>query len=1067
MHTANYLRRFLGLMSIVLLLGSTMACNKMLAEHTLEKARERVEEAKKNQAAENVKNLLDETNAAINQGTNKVNAEQFAEARTTAKEASRLSKKLLEDAKEMYADDLKKAASLWISRADLNQGPQINRVIYDQIIANNDKGLQLSEKQKWDKTIETFSKVIEDVNYLLNNLETEAKNGLAQTRQMNEELVAEGADVHAPDFVEQLKDEIQQIQVLIENDYNYRQAISMRDQARQTKEQGIQRTKDVKSNKMLLEIENLLDEATKLGADIYALQNFNVITKDFENLLKQYYEKNFDTVLASAPDLKPRVDDLIVETKRESARSKMNAVEQSIATLTDGKARAYLPGRVEELDTLLASANDLFGQNQYTESEKISLRGLELKDRIVEEFNTLTQTEINKASDQLAQAESVYNRMQEIFDARIIGDWKGDDKALEDAKQALKSELNARLNNSRRNLGLSSLKREEQEFDTAIVTARGVVSEADFVTQQTYRVVAHNAILEISNAISRYERDGGRQYAAAELDKTAVMLEQSRSLLGEDKFREAVRRASETKAQHEIMVQELTRVAERRIEQAQATLATAKDKRAETYENESFTRAFVSLDQARTALDGEGLRQAIESADEASSIARDATTKALKKWSLEEMLHADKLIARASEAGATEYAPDELQQAEDLRDNLQKLFDQANYDEAIQIGQLTIEAAEQALYSRVIEAERQIARSQRYHGWEFEAEKLTNAIVSAKNARESLDKGQYILARQHAEQAIATASKVTNNAKFKSFNNRMDSLNKSLDEAKHQGTGYYQIGDVARIMSEMNSLQVEFDPESYEDSAEKVELLEAQLGKLVETTPSVLKDLVLAMQDRLQLFEERGAKRLWPELIDTVENHVKYAQVDFKAERYRPSFENAKQAQKALDQIALNLDERDYDGDLSKQLLRFADSLKGFGPVLDMGSPSLIRLAFGPNGRAQAVSVMSASSPSDLRTAIGDISTSVRLLTPPVTRRDLHQETLDMLELAKTSSANFEKMLILDQYDPDVARDIIQTAYLQMFKANSRKEAIQQKIKNPQIDFKPRGVEQVISYQGF
>lgn len=70
-----------------------------------------------------------------------------------------------------------------------------------------------------------------------------------------------------------------------------------------------------------------------------------------------------------------------------------------------------------------------------------------------------------------------------------------------------------------------------------------------------------------------------------------------------------------------------------------------------------------------------------------------------------------------------------------------------------------------------------------------------------------------------------------------------------------------------------------------------------------------------------------------------------------------------------------------------------------------------------------------------------------------------------MLELAKTASANFEKLLILDQYTPDVARDIIQTAYLQMFKANNMKAAIQEKIKNPQIDFEPKGVERVLSYQ--
>ena len=298
--------------------------------------------------------------------------------------------------------------------------------------------------------------------------------------------------------------------------------------------------------------------ATNLGAEIFALQNFRVVSKEFDNLLTQFYERNYDTVLTAAPNLQPKVADLIVETKRESARTKMEAVEKAIGTLAEGKARSYLPGRVEQLETLLTEARNLFDQEKFTESKDISLRALELEKTIIGEFDSLAQNEINTASDQLAKAENVFSTMDEqmVFDRQIPGDWAGEALALENSKLAMKEELRTQLTTADYSLNIASLKREEKDFDTAIETAKQVASSAEQVRQQTFRVMAHNAILEISAELTRYEREGGRRYAAAEMDKTLTLLDQSKGLLAQGAYREAVRSAADTKAQLEIMVQE-------------------------------------------------------------------------------------------------------------------------------------------------------------------------------------------------------------------------------------------------------------------------------------------------------------------------------------------------------------------------------------------------------------------------------------------------------------------------------------------------------------------------------
>ena len=1075
MHTVNTLRRVLGLTCLSLLLVTSMGCNKLLAKYYVSRAQKKVEQSKENKAEKFTPELLEQTNTAINTAQSQIGMQNFKDAATSGKEAARISKELLQRTKTLYATYLKDQAYKWIDIAKTNQAQTENNELFTQIQADNESGLKLMEKQKYDKSIVVFTKAIADIQYLLRNLETKAKDGLAEAKQMKEDLIKEGAKEHAPEYVEELTQFIDKIKNQIEKENNYRAALSTRDQARQRKQEGIQQTKMVKSKKQLAEIENLLNVAVNLEAEMYAMQNFRIISKEFETLLTQHYEKKYDTVLAAAPELKPRVESLIVETKRESARAKMKAVEKAINTLVDGKARNYLPGRVEQLDSLLKEARELFDQGEkqgikerdfFTESKTVSNRGLEVDQNIIQEFDALAQKEINKAKESLSSGEGVYRTMESIFDRPAPGLLTGDDKALEDSKHALKEELKAKLNNARLSLGLASLKREEKDFDLSIETAKQVAQTSDEVAQQTYRVVAHNAILEIANELTRFEREGGRQYAQAETDKTLDLLEQSKDLLHKKEYRDAVRRAADTKAQLSILNQELERVAIKKIDQAQKALSQAKDDRAEKYQNDTFTQAIVSLDRAKASLEGEGLQQAIESARQAQDLASDASEKSLLQWTREEIQRGDILIGEARKAGADQYAPERLQKATDLRKNLQQLYEQKAYKEAIGVGEQTVEAANGALYAKVIEAENEIARAKRSEGWQHEPKQLADAIISAKNAREMIDKGQYQIGLQHAQNALTVSSRVSRDAKREAFETRMGSLQKHLETAQSLGAGYYQGKDLSKMLSEMNRLRNEFAGQSYEDLAPQIEKLEAQLAGVMEMTPDVLKELVTAMQNRLRELENRGAKTVMADKVEEVERKIKYAQLDYKAEKFRPSFQNAKDASKLLDAIGQNLDEREFDAALSQQIKAFSVQVEKFGPVLDMGSPAMIEMSVGPLGKAQATTMMRASSPSDLRTAITEIGAKVQSMPTPPSRVNVRDAAVKMLIVAKTSAANFEKMLILDQYDRDEAKKIIQTAFLQMYQARTQQQEIQRTLQYPNSEAEPKGVERIVTYQG-
>ncbi len=1069
MHTAQILRRHLCLLILAAFVVTTMGCNKMLSNYDINQAQKRVDEAKKNEAEIHTPQELIQTQQALQTARGQFQSQQYQAARDEGKNALNQAKALLEKTKIARANTLKNESFRWLQIAENNNATAINKQAIDQVTVSDTQGKQQLEKKKYDRAIETFLKVITDVQYTLSNLEKQAKDGFNDTKTLRDQLVEEKAPEHAPEYVDQLNQQLLLIQTAIEKDVNYRLALRLRDQARQTQENGIRKTREVKSQKAIREIENLLDAATDLGSEVYAAQSFSVISKDFDNLLTQFYDKNYPTVLQRAPELKPRVEQLIVETKRMSALARIEAVQKAINNLSDRKVRTYLPGRIEELETTLAEAKTQFDLNTpeaYTESEKISLRGLELDQRVTADFDTLAQNEISSAQGEFTKAKSVFDTMAEIFEKPIPGDWTGDEQALEQSKQAMKSELGGSLNSAQVELGLAAIKREDKNFDIAIEMAKNIVQDAQNITQQTYRVVAHNAILEIANMVSIYERQGGRQYAADELDKTANLLEQTKQILKGGDYREAVRRAGDTKAQMEILRQELQRVAVKKIDDASQTLAQAKEHRADEYQDSALSQAMTALDRAKQSLQVKDLRESIESASQAETIASTASHKSLQQWADELIRQSDLLLAKAVESGVERYASEQLKQAVDYRNQLQSLYNQGAYLESIDIGQKTVNTANDALYAKVIEAEDKIATAQRFDGWKFETERLAQAIVSAKNARELLDKGNAAQSELFAQQAITTSENVVRDARIKSFQSRMASLEANLQEAEMKGAGYYQIKDLAKIMGEMNALRNEFDPMTSEDINQKVEKLDAQLNGLVEMTPDIIHELVLSLQDRLKKLEESGIRSQLPDKFETVENKIKYAQLDFKSEKYASSFANVKDANRTLNDIQAAVAERDFDRALHGQMVLFAEALEKFRPILNMGTTAAIQMVVSPYGKTQALSLMNAQSPSDLRSQINEIGARVRTLPAPPSRLHVRDSAVRMLLLASTAANNFEKLLIMDQYSMQDARDIVQNAFLQMLQAREQQQHLQRAIESPEIMTRPAGVERVMSYRG-
>ncbi len=521
--------RGMGLLAALMILVSLNGCNKMLAQYSVGQAESRRDEALGHDAERLTPEMLQDVNTQITTAAGQLERQQYAEARQSASAAADRARELLTQTIQARATDLREQASIWIDRGRRNEAQRIDAQRFVDIQALYATGEEQIANQRFEQAIETLARTVADMQALLANLRYEAEQGLQEVRELREGLITEGTPEHAPEFMEEIAGQISDIERFINVEYDYRSAIATRDAARQTHQRGVTETRRVRSDQSISEIELLLETALSLDAEIFAQQTLNVVSRDLENLSLQYMQGNYETVLGQAPQVNQAAQDLIQETRVNAARQQLAAVERAIDRLTSDRAREYLPGYVEQVDQLAADARAQLEAEEYVESRAISERGLLMVRNIEQEFDALAQRRINAAAEELGAAEGVFRTMEQIFDQPIPGDWTGADAALEGAKQALKEELRGRLTQSQESLNLATRRREGMDFDMAIEIAEQVQRDATHVIGQTYRVVAHNAILEISNELTHYERQGGRQYAAQELDRTHAMLWESRS----------------------------------------------------------------------------------------------------------------------------------------------------------------------------------------------------------------------------------------------------------------------------------------------------------------------------------------------------------------------------------------------------------------------------------------------------------------------------------------------------------------------------------------------------------
>jgi hypothetical protein len=546
------------LVAVIGLLGA--GCSKQRAELKLKTADANIQKAREWKAGEyeESKSAFETAESSARSARELIGAQQGSQALAQAAEAVRQSKDALNQARARYADDIVKAARRDVEVARINDGQNENAKLFEQAQQNLQKAEEAYSKQKYDRAIASAQQTRTAIDQLLASLKNTAVNRLEELERRLKDLEAAKAKEFLPNSIIKTNEAVNQIRAKVETDRDYKQAIILAGTAITDAEAAIIESKRRNSQQELQTLESKISEAIAEEAPIYAPDMLKTSQESFEEILRNYYENQFDTVLAAAEVLKPRVERLIIVTRIEATKDKISSVESAIRRFQDQDVEQYLPGRIKAMEDHLAQARDLFNNSDYDGAKEQASRALVEQERITAAFDALAERAIQDAEKAFSSARSTFDKMTQIFGG---GPGQIVDQRIEAQRQSEAANLSARLDAAQRAIKDAIENRTAKEFKKAIEQARGAEGVSDAVVNGTFGIVAQHAVLKIQDEISQLERMGAATKVPQQLAQVKELVEQTQKLVTEKQNRDAAQMAAKTRAYVENVKQELARVA--------------------------------------------------------------------------------------------------------------------------------------------------------------------------------------------------------------------------------------------------------------------------------------------------------------------------------------------------------------------------------------------------------------------------------------------------------------------------------------------------------------------------
>ncbi|OPZ19508.1 MAG: hypothetical protein BWZ10_00928 [candidate division BRC1 bacterium ADurb.BinA364] len=632
-------------------------CKKQRASLNLKKLNDIIATAQTHQATEYKEAEFNAVKTQVDAAQQAFNGQQFETAFNDSRNAIAQAEQMLEDVKRERAADLKNQADRDIQIAQDNGGHSQDPARFKEIEDARAKGNERYSKNDWDGSIENFDKVIMGVDNLLAPLKSKAKERLEIIERRKDEMATEGVREHAVELGIEVDNGIEQARRLIDNDRQYTTAQTILSQTNQKIDEAIEKAKEMRSLILISEIETDLMIALDKGAEVFFRDRLMGAAEMYENALTSFESRRFDNCLQEATFLKQKAVELRFDTRKKSAESKVESLAGQIKKLEEIDTRQFLPGRVEVLEAKLSDAQQQIDTNQedaFEEAEQICIAANEEYEKTMADFDELANQSIAAAKQQLDIAASVFEATERIFDIPSPTPITELERQIEQNKRTMKVDIQGLLDAARASLSTSQLHRDDQRYNDAINLAEDVEKTGRIVQDDTYRVVAHNSILEIQARLAFYDTNGGRQYAPEAVDKTQRLLDRSRATIEEGDNKKAVDQASLAKAQLDVLKQELSAKGLGTLSEAEANLQAALDNDAFQYAPELVERVQANLQAARQSRDSMNYLSIIESSQAAEK--NIDTAKGYDAWphaheTLAQAIDSAKMARQQAEAG--------------------------------------------------------------------------------------------------------------------------------------------------------------------------------------------------------------------------------------------------------------------------------------------------------------------------------------------------------------------------------------------------------------------------------
>ncbi|KPK71720.1 MAG: hypothetical protein AMJ84_05755 [Acidithiobacillales bacterium SM23_46] len=1035
-----------GIISLVAMLVVASGCGKQRTKMALNKVDKLLAKAEAFNVQKHAKAEMDQARQQRGQADQSMNAGDYANSVPTAGAAVRSAKDALAKAKQFEATEQKSDADREVKIMDTNIGSSQDPQLYKEIIELQNKMQAKYDKQRWVAVIDLAKEINQKVEQILQRLRAQANADLVEVRAWYKRLLDEGGKEYAQIQVGNVSDLIKQIEANIAHPTkNYLNAIALARQAMIDANDGIIEAKRRRSEEHIEAIQRKLIRAKQLEAEIFAPELWNASSADFATLIDNFWRKEYDFVLGAAGRLDDQVDTLIYETRKAGADYQRNQLAKRVAEMRNKGVDTYLPGRLAPLDKALEEAGARFQKpDEAFEDVKEICRNAQIEaDEIMKAFGALADEWIRKGHALSNRARSVFGEMERIFREVHPTYVKPIDQALEDNKQTIKEDLRQRLEDMQARMVFAVDKHTAEEYREAIETSREVQDEATSVLATIYNVVAHNVITEILDEVTRYDREGAPEYAASDMEATKKLLQEAIDLRDGGEFQASITKATQARAQLEMTIETIEVTAAQAIESARAELKRSNETRTAQLRPDDYQRAQQLINEATQQLITTRLKDAILTAERAATLARQASRDAARIWALEELKQGESLLADSRQSGADIHsvqmvreADEDLTQAGQVLAAADALLGQKKFEEArakyIEAKDLAVQAGEGAVRAKfrlVDEGEAAIVEARSYQGWRHQLPQLTETILALDRSKEAMAAGDYELSHQLARRAAAEAEKITAASKNTAFHKRLEVVDSLVAEATRTGGRYYQPGPLASLARELDRLREQYRSRTFDSNAEQVAEIEAHLQGMVETMPNVVAQWIGHQRERLTAIEQSDIPPTFEPQISEAKKFLRFAEMDFKRGKYRRSYTNLIAARRVVDEMASNQAEVEYHRSVREILEDLNQAMTDFDHFLSLEPKMLWGMTKGAWGERQFIAIAGRASPAEFRERIDSIMVKLQAAQAPVSMEMVHREMTEMLRVARFAAINYERLLVLSEFDEKTRREIIQKAY--------------------------------------